>query len=228
MSPFFAILFSLVLLKERANVWQYLSVLAAFGGAMLIIKPGFSADTFPAVIGLLGGMSAGAAYTFVRALSKRNEKSARIVFFFSAFSILTSLPFVIADFHPMTFAQFMCLMGAGAAATAVNAALRKQGSPYVWGAKGPDRFDCSGLVQWSYEQAGVSLPASTRSQVSVGRKVSESDLRPGDVIFYYGSASHDAIYIGGGKVVHAPTEGQTVTTEEMDYMGDINTIRRFG
>ena len=111
MSPFFAILFSLVLLKERANVWQYLSVLAAFGGAMLIIKPGFSADTFPAVIGLLGGMSAGAAYTFVRALSKRNEKSARIVFFFS------SLPFVIADFHPMTFAQFMCLMGAGAAAT---------------------------------------------------------------------------------------------------------------
>ena len=89
MSPFFAILFSLFLLKERANIWQYLSVLAAFGGAMLIIKPGFSADAFPAVI----------------------------VFFFSAFSSLTALPFVIADFHPMTFAQFMCLMGAGAAAT---------------------------------------------------------------------------------------------------------------
>ena len=85
-------------------------VLAAFGGAMLIIKPGFSADAFPAVIGLLGGMGAGAAYTFVRALSKRKEKSARIVFFFSAFSTLTALPFVIADFHPMTFAQFMCLM----------------------------------------------------------------------------------------------------------------------
>lgn len=117
MSPFFAILFSLFLLKERANIWQYLSVLAAFGGAMLIIKPGFSADAFPAVIGLLGGMGAGAAYTFVRALSKRKEKSARIVFFFSAFSSLTALPFVIADFHPMTFAQFMCLMGAGAAAT---------------------------------------------------------------------------------------------------------------
>ena len=103
MSPFFAILFSLFLLKERANIWQYLSVLAAFGGAMLIIKPGFSADAFPAVIGLLGGMGAGAAYTFVRALSKRKEKSARIVFFFSAFSTLTALPFVIADFHPMTF-----------------------------------------------------------------------------------------------------------------------------
>ena len=112
-----AILFSLFLLKERANIWQYLSVLAAFGGAMRIIKPGFSADAFPAVIGLLGGMGAGAAYTFVRALSKRKEKSARIVFFFSAFSSLTALPFVIADFHPMTFAQFMCLMGAGAAAT---------------------------------------------------------------------------------------------------------------
>ena len=85
MSPFFAILFSLFLLKERANIWQYLSVLAAFGGAMLIIKPGFSADAFPAVIGLLGGMGAGAAYTFVRALSKRKEKSAHRVLFLCVF-----------------------------------------------------------------------------------------------------------------------------------------------
>lgn len=118
------------------------------------------------------------------------------------------------------------IAGAGAAVTAVNAALRKQGSPYVWGAKGPNQFDCSGLVQWSYEQAGVSLPASTRSQVSAGRKVSESDLQPGDVIFYYGSASHDAIYIGGGKVVHAPTEGQDVKVENYEVIGDIHSVRR--
>ena len=88
MSPFFAIIFSLILLKERASVFQYAAVLAAFGSSMLIIKPGFSSATFPAIIGLLGGMGAGAAYTCVRALSRKGEKSARIVFFFSMFSTL--------------------------------------------------------------------------------------------------------------------------------------------
>lgn len=117
MSPFFAILFSLFMLKERANVWQYLAVLAAFGGSMLIIKPGFSADMFPALIGLLGGMLAGAAYTAVRVLSKQGEKSARIVFFFSSFSTLFCLPYLLLDFHPMTWSQLACLLGAGAAAT---------------------------------------------------------------------------------------------------------------
>ncbi len=113
MSPFFAILFSLVLLKEKANLFQYVMVILAFGGSMLIIKPGFSAEAFPAFIGLFGGISAGAAYTAVRALSKKGENGARIVFFFSAFSTLVCLPFLIFDFHPMTFSQFAYLMGAG-------------------------------------------------------------------------------------------------------------------
>lgn len=117
MSPFFAILFSLFMLKERANVWQYLAVLAAFGGSMLIIKPGFSSDMFPALIGLLGGIFAGAAYTAVRVLSKQGEKSARIVFFFSAFSTLICLPYLIFDYHPMQWWQLASLLGAGAAAT---------------------------------------------------------------------------------------------------------------
>ena len=116
MSPFFAILFSLVLLKERANALQYLAVLAAFGGSMLIIKPGFSSAAFPALIGLLGGMGAGAAYTAVRALSLRGEKSARIVFFFSAFSTIVCLPFMLLDFHPMTLGQLACLLAAGGSA----------------------------------------------------------------------------------------------------------------
>ena len=117
MSPFFAILFSLVLLKERANAVQYLAVLAAFGGSMLIVKPGFSSAAFPALIGLLGGVGAGAAYTAVRALSKKGENSARIVFFFSAFSTLSCLPFLIVDFHPMTWGQLACLLCAGGSAT---------------------------------------------------------------------------------------------------------------
>ncbi len=113
MSPFFAILFSLVLLHEKANLFQYLMLALAFIGSMLVIKPGFSAEMFPAFVGLFGGMSAGAAYTAVRALSKRNEKSARIVFFFSAFSMLASLPSLLLDYNPMTLGQFVCLIGAG-------------------------------------------------------------------------------------------------------------------
>ncbi len=117
MSPFFAILFSLVLLKERANIFQYSMVLLAFGGSMLIIKPGFAADVFPALVGLFGGMSAGAAYTAVRALSKKGENGARIVFFFSAFSTLASLPFLVFNYHPMTLNQLVFLLGAGLFAT---------------------------------------------------------------------------------------------------------------
>ncbi|MCB6365418.1 DMT family transporter [Intestinibacillus massiliensis] len=117
MSPFFAILFSLFLLKERANLVQYAAVLLAFGGSMLIIKPGFSAAVFPALVGLLGGVAAGAAYTAVRALSQKNESGARIVFFFSAFSTLVTLPFLLFDFHPMTAGQVLCLLAAGLSAT---------------------------------------------------------------------------------------------------------------
>lgn len=116
--------------------------------------------------------------------------------------------------------------GSGAAVAAVNAALSKQGAPYVWGAKGPNKFDCSGLVQWSYEQAGIDLPASTRTQINEGRGVSQSQLKPGDVIFYYSSASHNAIYIGNGKAVHAPTAGEDVKVDGYKDIGDINSIRR--
>ncbi|MDY3618952.1 DMT family transporter [Agathobaculum sp.] len=117
LSPFFAILFSLLFLKERATIVQYCAVLLAFGGSLLIIKPGFSADAIPAMIGLLGGVGAGAAYTAVRALSSRREKGARIVFFFSAFSTLVSLPFLLFDYHPMTWTQLACLLAAGLSAT---------------------------------------------------------------------------------------------------------------
>ena len=115
--------------------------------------------------------------------------------------------------------------GAGAAVTAVNAALSKQGSPYVYGATGPNSFDCSGLVQWSYKQAGISLPRATYSQQTVGSSVSQSDLRPGDLMFFNGGG-HVGIYIGDGKVVHAPTEGETVKVTAYQYLGGVNGIRR--
>ncbi len=115
--------------------------------------------------------------------------------------------------------------GSGAAIAAVNAALGKQGSPYVWGATGPSEFDCSGLTQWAYKQVGISLPRSTYSQQNVGQSVSESDLRPGDLMFFNGS-EHEGIYIGGGKVVHAPTEGENVKVTTYKYIGSVNAIRR--
>jgi cell wall-associated NlpC family hydrolase len=117
--------------------------------------------------------------------------------------------------------------GAGAAVAAVNAALGEQGKPYVYGAKGPDEFDCSGLVQYAYKKAGVSLSGSTKTQVSEGQGVSQSSMKPGDAIFFYSGPSHVGIYIGGGKMVHAPTEGQDVKVEDYKEVGDITAVRRY-
>lgn len=117
MSPFFVILFSLILLKEKLTVIQGSVVFLAFLGALLVIKPSFvNIDFIPSVVGLIGGMSAGFAYTMVRILGKRKENGSFIVFFFSAFSCLSMLPFLIFDFHPMTIWQLLMLIGAGLSA----------------------------------------------------------------------------------------------------------------
>ncbi|MBQ9948171.1 MAG: DMT family transporter [Oscillospiraceae bacterium] len=114
MSPFFAIIFSIFLLKEKANKVQWLIIITAFIGAMFVIKPSFqNAELIPSAAGFIGGMCAGAAYTFVRRATQKGVKSFYVVFFFSAFSSLASLPFVLLDFHPMTMFQFLMLLGAG-------------------------------------------------------------------------------------------------------------------
>ncbi|WP_410596433.1 NlpC/P60 family protein [Amycolatopsis sp. lyj-23] len=97
-----------------------------------------------------------------------------------------------------------------AAQTAVNAALSKLGSPYVWGATGPSTFDCSGLMQWAYQQAGISLPRTSSAQAGFGTPVSRDQLQPGDLVAYYSPVSHIGMYIGDGKMVHAPTSGDVV------------------
>jgi cell wall-associated NlpC family hydrolase len=118
------------------------------------------------------------------------------------------------------------LGGSGAAIAAVNAALSKQGDPYVWGATGPRQFDCSGLVQWAFEQVGISLPRSSQAQARAGVAVSASDLKPGDLIAFYSDASHIGIYIGNGNVVHAPTEGENVKVTPYKYIGSVYSMRR--
>ncbi len=118
MSPFFVIIFSIILLKEKLTLFQGLAVFAAFIGCLFIIKPSFqNVQLIPYASGLLSGLGAGFAYTIVRILGQRGEKGSRIVFFFSAFSCLATLPALIFDFHPMEWWQLLMLLGAGLAAT---------------------------------------------------------------------------------------------------------------
>jgi cell wall-associated NlpC family hydrolase len=97
-----------------------------------------------------------------------------------------------------------------AAQKAVNAALSKLGSAYVWGATGPGTFDCSGLMQWAYKQAGITLPRTSAAQATFGTPVSRDQLQPGDLVAYYSPVSHIGMYLGDGKMVHAPTSGDVV------------------
>lgn len=117
MSPFFAIIFSIFLMKEKVSLSQALIVLGAFIGALFVVKPTFSnVNLFAAGIGFVGGVGAGLAYTCVRKLGTRGEKGSRIVFYFSLFSCFVTLPYMLFDFHPMTFNQLILLLLAGASA----------------------------------------------------------------------------------------------------------------
>ncbi|MEV6838783.1 NlpC/P60 family protein [Streptomyces sp. NPDC051133] len=104
------------------------------------------------------------------------------------------------------------------AAAAVAYAYAKLGSPYVWGATGPNAFDCSGLVQAAYHSAGISLPRTTYAQIDAGRRVSRSELQPGDLVFFYSGISHVGIYIGGGRMIHAPNPSAPVRVAPIDEM----------
>lgn len=100
----------------------------------------------------------------------------------------------------------------------VDLALTKVGSAYRHAAAGPSAFDCSGLSSWAYRQVGVTLPRSSSTQTSVGTKVSRSNLKPGDLVFYYSPVSHVAIYIGNGKIVDAANPRTGVRVASVDSM----------
>lgn len=118
MSPFFVIIFSLIILKEKLTVPQALIVVGAFIGALFVIKPDFSnVQWIPSLIGLAGGMCAGFAYTMVRLLGKRGEKGSFIVLFFSGFSTIVLAPMMIINFEMFTPFQLFSLLMAGVAAS---------------------------------------------------------------------------------------------------------------
>ncbi|OXS35973.1 C40 family peptidase [Streptomyces sp. XY006] len=106
----------------------------------------------------------------------------------------------------------------GRGAAAVAAARSALGKPYVWGANGPTGFDCSGLMQWSYAQAGVALPRTSQAQRFAGRQVPLSEARPGDLVVYRSDASHVGMYMGNGQVIHAPYPGAPVRYDPVGMM----------
>ncbi|MBY8880413.1 C40 family peptidase [Actinacidiphila acidipaludis] len=106
----------------------------------------------------------------------------------------------------------------GRAAAAIQFALAQRGKPYVSGGTGPNAYDCSGLTQAAYRAAGVTIGRTTWDQVKDGVAVSESDLQPGDLVFFYSGISHVGIYLGNGQVVHAPHTGATVEIAPMSWM----------
>lgn len=116
LSPFLQILFAALFLKERTRPYQVYSVIVAFAGALFIIKPSFSVQTVPYLVGLLSSVVAAGAYTFLRILGNR-EKYYTIVFYFCFFSTVVLAPFVILDYHPMTWLQFIYLLLTGLFAT---------------------------------------------------------------------------------------------------------------
>jgi cell wall-associated NlpC family hydrolase/outer membrane murein-binding lipoprotein Lpp len=111
----------------------------------------------------------------------------------------------------------------GQAAAAVRFAYGQLGKPYQWGASGPSSYDCSGLTMASWAAAGVSLPHSSSAQYGSGPHVSRGDLQPGDLVFFGSPIHHVGIYIGGGKMIHAPHTGTVVQISplESDYAGAV-------
>ena len=144
-APFFTVLFAWAFLGERANRSQWLSLAIAFAGVVLIAKPGFAGiSAFPLAIGLLSGVCAGGAYACVRALRRHELSPSLIILFFSAFSCLASVPFMLAGFDPMTVRQVLVLLGAG-----IGAAIGQFGITLAYGYAAPREiavFDYSGIL----------------------------------------------------------------------------------
>ncbi len=119
----------------------------------------------------------------------------------------------------------MAPVGDNLGARALRFALTKQGDPYVWGAAGPNSFDCSGLVMWAYEQLGIQLPHYTGDQWNSGVHVAKNQLEPGDLVFFYQDIGHVGLYIGNGLMLDAPDFGETVHVEPVYWNVYVGAVR---
>lgn len=119
------------------------------------------------------------------------------------------------------------VIGKGPAA-AIAEAKAQLGKPYVWGAAGPDSFDCSGLTEYAWAAAGVSLPHNAAAQQGLGTPIAEADLQPGDLVFFGSPAYHVGMYLGDGLMIHAPTSGDVVKIVPLSTMSDYSGATRVG
>lgn len=117
------------------------------------------------------------------------------------------------------------LLDAVAADGVVGAALSKLGSPYGWGATGPNQFDCSGLMVWAYQQQGRTIPRTSQAQLAGGTPVPIPELQPGDLVGYYPGVTHVGMYIGNGQLVHASDYGIPVQVVPVDSMPIVGAVR---
>jgi peptidoglycan DL-endopeptidase CwlO len=108
---------------------------------------------------------------------------------------------------------------------ALRWALTRLGDPYVWGAAGPNEFDCSGLVMWAYAHVGISLMHFTGDQWNEGEHISRSELEPGDLVFFYPDIGHVGLYVGNGLMVDAPTFGQPVQVQPVFWSAYVGAVR---
>ena len=134
-------------------------------------------------------------------------------------------PVVTMAPSPAALTTSVATSAAAARAAALDHAMSKIGSPYRYGASGPNAFDCSGLVSWAFKKVGVSLPRTSRAMSQVGTPVSRDELRPGDLVFFYKPVSHVGIYIGDGKIVHASSRKSPVKISDIGRM-KFNSARR--
>lgn len=155
----------------------------------------------------------------------RQEQQAAVAASRDIQRVATDPPAPATSSAPDTPAPVSAVPASGAAQTAVSYALAQVGDPYVYGAAGPDAFDCSGLTMSAWAAAGVSIPHASSMQPGAGTPVSQSALMPGDLVFYYSPISHVALYIGNGQVVDAPHPGSSVEVVPLSSMPVTMAVR---
>jgi cell wall-associated NlpC family hydrolase len=159
--------------------------------------------------------------------SKQSKLQMQILQVKSVYEAMTGKQLAALVGPTISFDPRLIPPGTSAATIAVQAALSRIGDPYVWGATGPDQFDCSGLMVWAYKQAGKTIPRTSEAQQAGGKPVSRNDMQPGDLVIYYSDAHHVGMYIGDGYVVHASTFGVPVKVATVDGAGPFASAVRY-
>ena len=175
--------------------------------------------------------AATAEQTLADTTARQTDLTARVADYqhqFETLSVVQQQQVVAEQSGPVLQPPAVVTAPSSAAQVAVDTALAQLGDPYVWAAGGPDAFDCSGLTQYAYAAAGVSLPHSSRGQAGMGVPVARADLQPGDLVFFYSPVSHVGMYIGNGQMVHASTFGQPVIVSTVDMKGYVGARRLVG